>query len=103
MCTVYEVFASDWKHTHRFDDEAAVELYNNESFGSYLSELNGFALGKKWMDVHLAMWSQDIREGNLFKFELYEDGKFPHWWLDNVLKNMVVVTTCLGSNGKDKI
>lgn len=88
MCEVYEVFSSDWRHTHRFDDEALIELFNHESYGTPIELLNGYALGKKWLNVTLAMWLEDIRAGNLFKYELYSDPKLPHWWLDSVLQNV---------------
>jgi hypothetical protein len=32
------------------------------------------------------MWKEDIESGLLFKKELYEDEKFPHWWLDSIFK-----------------
>jgi hypothetical protein len=41
-------------------------------------------LGKKWMNVTVAMWKEDIEQFNLRKYELYEDARFPHWWLDKV-------------------
>jgi len=65
-----------------------IELFNNESYGTPLSSKNGFALGKKWLNVHVKMWREDIQTGILFKKELYEDPKFPHWWLDSIFKNM---------------
>ena len=48
---------------------------------------NGFQLGKQWMDVNVAMWKEDLRDGTLFRHELYEDPNYPHWWLDQVLRN----------------
>lgn len=102
MLEVYEVFSKDWSHTHRFDEEAAVELFNHESYGKPLTPLNGYALGKKWMDVFLAMWRQDIEEGNLFKFELYTSGEFPEWWLDKVLENMQPKIFALGTENRAK-
>ena len=46
---------------------------------------NGYYWGKKHMDVTLEMWKTDLKTGLLFKHELYEDEKFPKWWLDKVL------------------
>ncbi len=46
---------------------------------------NGYAIGKRWMEVTVRMWREDISKGLLFTWELYEDGRFPHWWLDEVL------------------
>lgn len=63
-----------------------VELFNSESCGTPVSDNNGYALGKKWMNVTIAMWKEDIKHGLLFKEELYEDGNYPHWWLDSIFK-----------------
>ena len=86
MCEIYRVFAKDWEHCSTWTDDDLIKLYNHESFGEPLNPGNGFALGKKWLNVTVAMWLEDIELGTLFKHELYEDGKFPHWWLDKVLK-----------------
>jgi hypothetical protein len=54
-------------------------------------ERNGYLLGKKWMDVSLSMWREDMPRGmGVFKWELYQDPFFKdhHWWLDKVLKGM---------------
>lgn len=88
MCEVYEIFSKDWKSTHSFADEMKLELYNHESFGTAVSKLNGYALGKTWLNVNVAMWKEDFIKGYLFKQELYDDPTFPHWWLDSVLANM---------------
>lgn len=63
-----------------------VELFNHESFGTDISSNNGYALGKKWMDVQITMWKEDIQKGLLFTSELYDDPLFPHWWLDRIFK-----------------
>jgi hypothetical protein len=88
MCEVYRVFAKDWEHLCDFSDQALVDLFNSESYGSPISRDNGFLLGKKWLNVTVAMWKEDIAQGLLFKHELYQDPKFPEWWLDSILKNM---------------
>lgn len=46
---------------------------------------NGYALGKKWATVMVQMWRKDIKDGLLFESELYREGRYPHWWLDEVL------------------
>lgn len=63
------------------------ELYQSESFGGRCSPRNGYYHGKKWMDVAIASWREDIRLGTLLLFELYQDDTFPHWWLDKVFSN----------------
>jgi hypothetical protein len=86
MTEVYRIFSKDWEHMHDFSDDSLVELYNNESYGMPIDPKNGFALGKKWLNVNVAMWKEDIDLG-LFRIqELYEDPKYPHWWLDQIFK-----------------
>lgn len=61
-------------------------MYVSETFGGKPSKKNGYALGKSWLGVNVAMWKEDIARGHLPKSELYEDERFPHWWLDRVLR-----------------
>lgn len=91
MSELYRIFAADWQHVLDFSDEALVELYNYESYGgSTPAQNNGFAHGKKWLNLHVSEWKEMIAEGLLFKCELYEDPKYAnyHWWLDRVLANV---------------
>ena len=89
MAELYKTFANDWQDCLDFSDEMLVELYNYESYGgSRCHPKNGFAHGKKWLNLSVSMWKEDIEAGNLFKYELYEDVRFPHWWLDGVLVGM---------------
>lgn len=87
MAEVYKLFARDWKDCLDFSDEMMVELYNQESYGGFVSSKNGYAVGKKWLNVMVTMWKEDIQQGYLFLWELYEDTAFPHWWLDMVFKD----------------
>jgi hypothetical protein len=66
-------------------DEMMIELYYSESYGDDVSDRNGFYVGKRYLNLQVNMWKEDIEKGFLRKFELYEDGKYPHWWLDRVL------------------
>lgn len=86
MTELYRIFAKDWEHLMDFSDEMLIELYNGESFGTPVSSNNGFALGKKWLNVNVAMWKEDIEKGLFRASELYNDPKYPHWWLDQVFK-----------------
>jgi hypothetical protein len=63
-----------------------LEMYNFDTYGTPISPNNGYLLGKRWCSVNIAMWKEDIEKGYLFKKELYEDGKYPHWWLDSIFK-----------------
>lgn len=86
MSEIYKVFANDWKQFHDFSDDSLIELFNHESYGTPISESNGYALGKKWLNVNVSMWKEDIEKGLLNKTELYADSKFPDWWLDSIFK-----------------
>jgi hypothetical protein len=88
MAEIYRTFADDWKHILDFSNDMLLELYNYESYGGCVSPLNGFAVGKKYLNLHVTGWKEEIAQGLLFKHELYEDPKFPHWWLDSVLKGV---------------
>lgn len=88
MCEVYRIFSKDYESFCDFSDQSIIELYNNESYGTTVSNNNGFYVGKKWLNVTVKMWKEDIECGMLWKWELYKDGKFPEWWLDNVLNNI---------------
>jgi hypothetical protein len=84
MAAIYKIFAMGAEKLD-FSDAAREEMFVAETYGKFVSESNGFANGKKWMDVNLSMWKQDIRDGLLRKKELYEDPMFPDWWLNRVL------------------
>ncbi len=87
MSELYLLFGSD-KGSLDFSDEALLSLYNHESYGTSLSPKNGFAVGKQYLNLQVTMWREDLRRGWLFKHELYEDGRFPAWWLDSVLSGL---------------
>lgn len=86
MSEIYQIFAQDWKDCLDFSDEMMLELYYSESYGAEVSDNNGFYVGKRYLNLQVTSWREDIAKGYLFKFELYEDGKYPHWWLDRVLR-----------------
>lgn len=89
MSEVYKHFAKDYKDFCDFSDESLIELFNSESYGTEVKSNNGFYVGKKWLNVTVKMWKEDIEAGLLYKHELYADPNLPDWWLDNVLKNVV--------------
>lgn len=88
MCEIYKIFSSDWAHILDYSEESILELFISESYGGKTSPKNGFAIGKKYLSVTVDMWRQDLLDGILFKYELYEDGRFPHWWLDSIFKSL---------------
>lgn len=93
MAELYRFFGSD-KGVLDFSDEALLNLYNVESYGGQLLPKNGFAVGKQYLNLQVTMWREDLRRGWLFKHELYEDERFPHWWLDSVLGRLYDGSTC---------
>ncbi len=88
MCDLYFLFSQDWKDVLDYSDQSKIELFNYESYGIPITNpKNGFLVGKKWLNVQVAMWKEDIPKGLFFKHELYNDPKYPHWWLDSIFKN----------------
>lgn len=86
MSEIYKTFASGWTDLD-FSDDALIEMFNSESFGTPVDEKkNGFFVGKQWLNVNVNMWLEDREKGHLVISELYADERFPHWWLDGVLK-----------------
>ena len=87
MLPIYKRFATGGT----FTAENAEELFLWESLGEgnlstsvFSGGTNGFAIGKRWVDLQVAEWKKDIASRLLFKHELYADW-YPHWWLDKVL------------------
>jgi len=67
-----------------YSDEAALAVYNHETFGKPMpktDKINGFELARKWMDVTVAMWKEDIADHLLFVDELDD---VPDWFLKKV-------------------
>ena len=87
MSELYRHFGEPMGIDLDFSDEALISLYNAESYGTPCSSKNGFAVGKQYLNVQVNAWKEMLREGTLAKFELYEDPKYPDWWLDNILAN----------------
>lgn len=87
MYELYAHFAEPWKHILDFTDDAKLSLYNHESYGTELSQKNGYAQGKRMLNLQVTAWKEMLREGTLAKFELYQDPSYPHWWLDSCLIN----------------
>ena len=86
MADLYRRFASPWKASLDFSRQRLEEMYQYESLGKAIqnTEDNGFFQGKKWMDVTISIWKEDIADGILFLKELYADESLPNWWLDKI-------------------
>ena len=91
MQTIYRYFG----HLNLdYSEKAAIEMFLFESQGTGNLELglfdctNGYANGKRWMDVTVAMWQEDIAAGLLYLDELYNESSLRpfHWWLDKIFK-----------------
>ena len=88
---IYRLFV-DPSEQADFSEQAAREMFRYESTGEGLLKstlferypINGFALGKKRLNIQVSSWKKDISSGLLDKRELYKDGKYPAWWLDSV-------------------
>ena len=89
MSEIYKHFSNDWKDCLDYSEESLLDLYQSESYGDVdCKEDNGFYVGKKWLNVFVDMYKEDIKKGFLFKCELYDDPDLPDWWLDKVLKGV---------------
>lgn len=65
-------------------------MFNSESFGAPLDQrTNGYYIGKQWMGVTVSMWKEDVDKGQFHLWELYEDPRYPHWWLDTIFPGLV--------------
>ncbi len=84
MADVYRIFSKDWEHCLDYSEQSLLEMFHSETHGDPVSPTNGFYVGKKYLNLAIKMWKEDIEKGLLFKQELYEDSKFPYWWLDNI-------------------
>lgn len=84
MADIYKRFAADYKAAD-FAEPAALAMYLHESTGARLPDprTNGYALGKKWMDVTVAGWREEIPQMGLLVSELQADG-YPDWFLERV-------------------
>jgi hypothetical protein len=105
MAEIYKIFGQDPFMTKLdFSEQAKQEMYEFESTGKgnisldmFSNSFNGYAYGKKMLNITVAMWKEDIEKGLLFLKELYypslpNDAKFPHWWLNKIFnrKNAVL-------------
>jgi hypothetical protein len=103
MAEMYKRFAVDYKAAD-FSESAALEMFLHESTGAPMPDAksNGYALGKKWMDVTVAAWKEDIPSMGLTVSELLDDG-YPEWFLERmgVLHLVPTVSACVPWAGRE--
>jgi hypothetical protein len=87
---VYRRFAEDgFARGFDFSDVARETCYQLETFGVgkretiFNTERNGYIIGKRLMDITIAMWKEDLRRGFLSIRELEMDW-YPSWVIDKV-------------------
>lgn len=90
MKVVYLNFKPDNCTNLDYSEEAETEMFLHESTGSSVSQNNGFYWCKRNLDVTLAMWYEDLVKGELVKFELLSDKRFPQKWLESWLDKVVI-------------
>ncbi len=83
IAEIYKSFAKDFPMAD-FGEEAAMDMYQHENGIPLPSRVksNGFQIGKRWMNVTVAMWKEDIAKGLLRVEEL--ENEFPEWFLKNI-------------------
>lgn len=84
MAEVYRRFAEGYRQAD-FSEAAAVAMFAHESTGAPMPDpkTNGYALGKKWMDVTVAAWKEEIPSSGLLVSELRGDSH-PDWFLKRI-------------------
>ena len=86
MVPIYKHFSKGLDNQN-YDDSMLLQMYQYESTGKGQCDANnGYYLGKKYLNLAVSMWKEDLLKGTLFLFELYEDTGLPNWWLDKVFK-----------------
>lgn len=84
-----------------FSSEAAQSMYNFETFGigtidisgfnTHGKKINGYAVGKKYMDITISMWKEDFKRAgihrDLLMDSLFKDPKWinNHEWINKIL------------------
>lgn len=108
MAELYKRFAGKRKGLD-FSVKAKKEMFKFESTGKGDIEINifnegkvnGYAVGKKLMDITITMWKEDVLKGLIYLFELYED--FPHWFINKVFDRTKPVLNFDGSEIKERL
>lgn len=77
-----------------FSEQAMLDMYEAETYGApHDLKSNGYAFGKKSMDITLAAWREDLLLGNTTKYELwseYDENSFERQFVQELIKNWPV-------------
>lgn len=96
MANIYKRFGENSSISDLdFSDDALYKMYEYESKGIGNcgkldifndSKLNGYAYGKRIMDITISMWKESLNGPHGFYYlnEIKNDS-FPRWFLDKVL------------------
>ena len=98
MAEIYRLFKPmNCECSYTEEDARAMYDYETNGIGDLEVGLfngkppfNGFVVGKKGMDLTVAMWREDIPRGLLYKSELTD--LYPKWWLDKVIGDVMPPT-----------
>lgn len=95
MQPIYRYFAGEGDKLD-FSEQAEIDAYlwetkgiGNFKVGLFSTEIiNGYVLGKHWMDATVMMWIKDLKCGLLRPKDLYLDPELKdfHWWIDKIIK-----------------
>lgn len=99
MCELYKIFGKEWDCD--WSEDAMVEMFEYESLGKGDLSItgfnvtgkkpNGYAVGKKWLNVNVSMWREEMLKSkhrrDYLTQELFNDPKYKnhHEWLIDVL------------------
>lgn len=94
MCGVYRLFGeSGWDYS----ESAREEQWQAETLGGGVKgfwrtgKVNGYAAGKKFMDITISGWIAEAREHGWLRkiIDLKRSGEFPVWFLKKVFRGLV--------------
>ena len=69
-----------------YSADALMECFLHESEGKPVSANNGYAIGKKWKDVTIAQWREDIAKGDFCKAEFVTP--LTRWYAEPALSSI---------------
>ena len=112
QAVLYHHFAQDERaDTLDFSEEAAEAMYRFETFGDgpnpyglwHEGKMNGYAVGKRWLNWHLSEWKEAVAIGLLTKNELANDLTIPHPWIDEHMETWVAGTHLLAQSDEQAV